>query len=286
MPELWWWGGALALLLVGGGWWVYRRRLRFLALERLAEPFVRDAEAGTGFRVPAGLVPGSRWLPVTLSVGLGLLVHFALGLDWVFAAAITLAGIVITSLAYTHIAQQRAYRFETQLTDAIDPIVGGLHAGAGALDALDTAAREVREPLRSHLQDLVGGIRLGETPRHALDELRRAIPLESFRLFCFTLSVHEETGGSLAPTLATVGRTIRDRVDLKRRIRSETTQAQFSVFGMLLIVYGIALITWRTYPDRMETFLGSDLGIRLVSVAVILQAVGLFWMSRLTRIRY
>jgi len=286
MPEYWWWGGALTLLLVGGGWWAYKRRLRALSLDRLAEPFVRDAEEGAVERTPAGIVPGRRWIPVSLSVVAGLVVHYLVGLDWVFAAAIVLAGFVVTSLVYTHIAQQRAYRLETQLTDAIDLIVGGLHAGAGTLDALDTASGEVRLPLRNHLQALVGGIRLGESPRHALDELRRAIPLESFRLFCFTLSVHEETGGSLAPTLATVGRTIRDRVDLKRRIRAETTQAQFSVFGVLLIAYGIALITWRTYPDRMEMFLGSELGIRLVSIAVIMQAVGLFWMSRLTRIRY
>ena len=48
------------------------------------------------------------------------------------------------------------------------------------------------------------------------------VPLETFRLFAAALTVHQEVGGSLAPTLATVGRIIRDRIELTRRIRSLT----------------------------------------------------------------
>ena len=83
-----------------------------------------------------------------------------------------------------------------------------------------------------------------------------------------------------------VARSIRDNVDLRRRVNSETTQAQFSVFGILAITYGIAFITWQTHPDRFETFVGDQMGVRIISAAIVLQAVGLFWMTRLTRVRY
>ena len=279
---------ALGLLLIvaGGTWWWYVRKQRGLTRERLAEPLVSEAEERREVRVPSGITPRHRWIPYTAAVLVGLLLHWILGLNLAFSGAVVLAGIVASTLVINNVSQRRAYRYEIQLTEAIDLIVAGLHAGSGTLDALDAAAREIRPPLRHHLKNLVGSIRLGESPRRALEELSSSIPLESYRLFSFTLSVHQETGGSLAPTLATVGRTIRDRVDLKRRIRAETTQAQASVVGILLISYGIAFITWRTYPDRMESFVSSDVGIPLISLAVAMQAIGLLWMSRLIKIRH
>jgi len=278
-------GGGLALGAGTIAWFWYQQRARSLSVERLAEPFLQDEIEEDGVR-PTGLAPRFRWVPFSLFAILGLALYSLAGWAPAFCAALVLACSVGTTLVFSSIIKRRAQRLETQLTEAIDLIVGALHAGAGTLDALDIAAREVREPLRSHLRDLVGSIRLGETPRGALEQLYHAVPLESFRLFSFTLSVHEETGGSLAPTLTTVARSVRDRIDLKRRINAETTQAQGSVFGIVAITYGIGLVTWRTHPDRMEAFIGSDIGIQIVAAAVILQALGLLWMTRLTKIKY
>jgi Flp pilus assembly protein TadB len=98
--------------------------------------------------------------------------------------------------------------------------------------------------------------------------------------------VHWEIGGSLAPTLATVGRTIRDRIDLSRRIRSQTMQARASVVAILLITYAITFIVWRTNPGRLQAFLATTLGGALVFATVVLQLLGLVWMSKLSKIEY
>jgi tight adherence protein B len=280
-------GGGVALGAGLAGWyWLARRRLHGLSLERLAEPFVADDADEVFEETPAGLKPQYAWAAPTLSVFVGFALYVFAGMNGALAASITLALVVLSTLVLGNLAQRRAARLEEQLTESIDLIVASLHAGAGSLDALDTAAREVREPLRSHLRDLVGAIRLGEAPQVALENLALRVPLESFRLFTFALAVHEETGGSLAPTLATVGRSIRDRIDIKRRIRAETTQAQASVFGILFITYGIAFVSWRTDPVRIESFLSDETGTRIFAAAVMMQAVGIFWMSRLTKIRH
>ena len=284
MPDPWLLGG-LAVGLGACAWYIYRRRARSLVIERLSEPFLHDEEREEALR-PVGLAPRHAWLPYTAVALLGLALWFFGSWPRPFCAALVLVGWVVTSIALTTITKRRAVKLETQLTEAIDLIVGALHAGAGTLDALDSAARELREPLRSHLRDMIGAIRLGDAPAEALEDLYRAVPLESYRLFAFTLSVHEETGGSLAPTLSMVARSIRDNVDLKRRVNAETTQAQASVFGILAITYGIALVTWRAHPGRVEGFIEHEMGIRIIAAAVVLQALGLFWMNRLTRISY
>jgi Flp pilus assembly protein TadB len=282
-------------VLVGGGvalgagvaawyWWA-RRRLHELSLDRLSEPFTGSEEEDF-VETPAGLKPGFGWVGPLLAVVVGLALHFVAGMSGAIAASISLALLVISGLMVGKLVQRRSVQLEEQLTESLDLIVASLHAGSGVLDALDTAAQEVREPLRGHLRDLVGSIRLGDSPRAALEDLSERVPLESFRLFTFALAVHEETGGSLAPTLATVARSVRDRIDIKRRIRSEVTQAQGSVFGILLITYAIGFVTWRTDPARVEGFMGSDTGASLFAAAVMLQAVGIYWMRRLTHIRH
>lgn len=276
---------ALALGLGTLAWYFYNQRLHRASIERLSEPFLQDDEY-QAVQQPIGLRPRHSWVAYTLVATLGLALWLFANWEWIFCIAIVLVGFVLTSIAFSAITRKRGIRLEVQLTEAIDLIVGSLHAGAGSLDSLDNAAREVREPLGSHMRDLVGAIRLGETPQDALEDLYRAIPLESFRLFSFTLAVHEETGGSLAPTLSMVARSIRDNVDLRRRVNAETTQAQFSVFGILLITYGIAFITWQTHGERVEAFVGDEMGIRVIAAAIVMQAVGLFWMTRLTKIRF
>jgi tight adherence protein B len=86
--------------------------------------------------------------------------------------------------------------------------------------------------------------------------------------------------------LSTVGRTIRDRIELRRRVRAQATQAQASVVGILFIIYGIGFITWRTSPERTIDFVNSEIGMNLISASMILQAVGLMWMFRLSRFKF
>ena len=71
------------------------------------------------------------------------------------------------------------------------------------------------------------------------------MPLDNFRLFATSLAVHWGVGGSLAPTLSTVGRTIRDRIEIARRIHSMTTQSRVSTIAVLGTTYFIGLLMWR-----------------------------------------
>ncbi len=90
----------------------------------------------------------------------------------------------------------------------------------------------------------------------------------------------------MTQTLATVGRVIRDRIEVNRRIRSLTTQARTSTIAVLAVTYFIALVIWRNDPERMRQFLGTTVGQGLVAAAIGLQALGLVWASALSRMKY
>jgi len=181
---------------------------------------------------------------------------------------------------------RRANRIEAQLSDAIDLMVGSLQAGGSVLSALDFAVRESRWPIRPQLEEVVGRIRLGDNPPAALKALARRVPLENFVLFTTALAVHWEVGGSLAATLSMVGKSIRDRIEIGRRVNSLTAQAKVSIIAVLAATFFIALVIWRNNPERMESFVKTKIGSYAIGFAIGLQAIGIVWSAAISRLKF
>jgi len=278
--------GGVVLVLLAAIAYAYRRtRIHRISVERLSEreTAARPAIAG---RRPRSILRGYITVPILGAVVLAAVLHFVFGVGWVFALLFALIVGILGSQLENFRASQKALKIENQLADSIDLIVGALRSGAGLISALESAATEAQPPIRQVLEEMVARIRLGDSPVEVFQDLAFRVPLETFRLFSFSLSVHWEIGGSLAPTLATVGRTIRDRIDLSRRIRGQTMQARASVVAILLITYMIAFIVWRTNEERLKAFLSTTLGASLMFASILLQLLGLVWMSKLAKIEY
>ena len=277
-------GAAAALVAIVYLW----RRIHLLELSRarLADPQSQLPGARPEFPQARPFVRPRPWLPWLLALMIVVGLYFLAGLPLVFAATFGLVLGLVGGQLESFRVTRLTLRIEEQLADAIDLIVAALRVGAGALSALEIATREAHYPLRPQLEELLGRIRYGDDPHAALRALETRVPLETFRLFTSALSVHWETGGSLTSTLATVGRVIRDRIEVNRRIRSLTNQARMSTIAVLLVTYFIALIIWRNDPDRMRQFLGTSIGQGLAAGAILLQAVGLVWSAALSRLKY
>jgi tight adherence protein B len=213
-------------------------------------------------------------------------VYFALDWALVFAVSVGIIAALLARQAESLWTIRQTARIELQLGDAIDLMIGALGAGAGVMVALESAVRESPKPLRAPLEEMVARIRLGDAPQTAFAGLHQRVPLETFLLFSSSLAVQWETGGSLAPTLATVGRTIRDRVELSRRIRSNTVQSQLSTFAVLGVTYFLALVFWRSNPGQMREFLDTRVGQWMVAGSILLQALGIVWMSAVSRMKF
>ena len=289
----------LVLAVAGTGGWVAFRawtaaRRREQANARLEEARVAALPEGASPEIDLALDEGSDTRPfttrhvyvpwiVTAVLATGLLI-WGVRLPFVLASSMILG--VLGTLVETTRFERRRSKIETQLSDTIDLMIGSLRAGAGLSEALDTATDEADSPLKHQLEIMTGKIRLGQDPQRALRLLAERVPLESFRLFTLTLSVQWEVGGSLAPTLASVGKTIRDRIELTRRIQSQATQARVSVISVLAISYFVGLLMWRADPDRMENFLATSFGANAVGGSMALQAVGLIWMFKMSQIEH
>jgi len=280
----------LAGLLLGLGFIAsYWRKARIRELARVRI----ERSSGVSAASPAAPPPLAhpflvrrRWAPWALGLLAAAILHFAAGLTLPFVLAVGLVVSLLGGRWEAFLAAGRTARIETQLADAIDLMVAALRAGAGVADALENALVESRSPLRPQLEEIVGRIRYGDNPRTVYHGLAQRVPLETFLLFASALSVQAETGGSLAPTLASVGRTIRDRIEIARRVRSNSAQSEASTVAVLALTYFIALIVWRANPPQMDEFLATQIGQWAVAGTIFLQAVGLVWMSLISRMKF
>ena len=218
-------------------------------------------------------------------IRIALLCTLLVGWALVYGVSLGVIVGVMTWIIEQQIAARRALKLETQLANSIDLMVGALSAGAGTTEALDSAARESPQPMRDEIEEVLGRIRYGENPQTVWEDFAIRIPLETFRLLSFTMAVHGEVGGSLAPTLSQVGRAIRDRIEISRRIRSQSTEAQASVIGIVCITYFLGLLMWRTNPQHFEEFLRHPFGANVTAGAMVMQALGLVWITKLSQLK-
>ena len=276
------WFALIALVAVG--WRSVRRRE--IAWQRLAEVNQTRAE---GERVPVGVRRLHRrwiWAPWGLALIVAGVTALVSRCSMPYVVALGVMVGFLASQLESFLAARHAATLEGQLADAIDIMIGAVDAGAGVGAAIDAAITECRAPLRPYLEEVKGRIQLGDEPAEVFRSLAQRVPLEAFLLFTSALAVHWEVGGKLSSTLTTVGRTIRDRIDVARRIRSNTAQSQFSTLAIIGLTYFIAVIVWRNGPEQMEEFVRSSVGSWFVAGSVVLQAVGIVWMNLISKPRF
>ena len=218
----------------------------------------------------------------TTALSAGLLLLTPLYVELALAIAV-LCG-ALAWVADVSLALSRTVRVEGQLADALDLLGSSVSAGVGLVESLDGVVRDVRMPLRRVLSTAAERLRLGDDPTRVFEEAQESLPLPGFRLLTHYLSVQWQSGGAIAPGLHAIAETVRDRVNLARRVQAQSAEARISVLGILLIVYGIAALAWVSNPEQVGDFLGSSIGGGIAAACVMLQAFGIFWMARLTRI--
>jgi tight adherence protein B len=227
-----------------------------------------------------------RWVAALATVSVSATMVAFTSWSWLYIAALTFLSAMIGWQAESVLHQRRLQRVEQQLADSIDMMVASVKAGASLQGALESALNNSPRPWKSELEEIVGRIRYGDDPVAVFADLSERLPLETIRLFAQTLAVNWSVGGRMAVTLANVSRTIRDRLELSRRMTAMTTQGRLSVLIILIVTYFIAALIWRNDPDRMASFLGSTVGQVMTAAAILLQGLGVVWIARLCQPRF
>lgn len=178
----------------------------------------------------------------------------------------------------------RRTAIDGQLLDAVTAIASALRSGRSLGQALTTAADEADDPLSTVLADTAHAASLGVPMDEALDRFADAVGGSDVRLVSGVLKVHRRTGGALAASLDDVARTLADRREAARELRSLTAQARLSAAILGLLPLGFFLFLSVVARRDIESAYRTTAGASAIGIGLALQGAAFVWIRRLLRV--
>lgn len=189
-------------------------------------------------------------------------------------------GFGLPHLYVNRLIDKRLRAFNTHFPDALDLLVRGLRSGLPVGETLNVVASEIPGPVGEEFRMVTERIKIGKTMDQSLQETAQRLGTAEFQFFCITLAIQRETGGNLAETLANLGAVLRQRAQMKLKIRAMSSESKASAYiiGVLpFLVFG--LICWINF-DYMKPFFTPDpAGLFGLSTMQVVGIGGMIWMS-------
>jgi len=95
-----------------------------------------------------------------------------------------------------------------------------------------------------------------------------------------------ESGGNLSEVLDNLASVMRERFKLKRQIRVISAHGRISAWVLASLPPALAGVLFLLSPDFMRILWEEPMGLQLVMIAVALQIIGTFIITRLVKIEY
>jgi tight adherence protein B len=196
------------------------------------------------------------------------------------------AGCSVVPLFYVRIKRQRRMRqIEELLPDAIDLFTRAMRAGHNIHSGLQVLADETAEPLGGEFKKLVEDLTLGSAVSEALHNLGDRVPLLDLRFFSTGVVLQRETGANIVTVMEGLSAVIRERLQLRARLRAHTAQQRFSA-GLLCalpIVTGVAFYFLRY--EYISILWLTETGSRYLIYGIISEIVGIVLIRRVASVR-
>lgn len=225
---------------------------------------------------------------VLFSLTAGVLAVLAVSMVSVSYLLMALFGIIATVLPFAHIAMKRKKRlkkFLQLLPDALDLMSRGLSAGHAFTESLQMVATEMPEPIATEFRKTYEEQNLGLSLKLALDNFVQRMPLLDLRMCVTAVLIQRETGGNLSELLEKVAHTIRERFRIMEDLKTLTLSSRYSAWLLCALPIGLAIYISFMNPQYMEVMWRDPRGHKLLTVAAIMQILGMLMVQKIMKIK-
>ncbi len=195
-------------------------------------------------------------------------------------------GLSIPYMVLRIVKARRIAKFEEQLPDALDVIVRSLRSGHPVPVALSLVGRELADPIGMEFGIAVDEMTYGLNVEEALSNLQQRSGSREVSLLLTAISLQASTGGNLSEILSNLSKLIRDRFQLRRKVRSLSAEGRISAYGMTILPVALGFyinsVNPRYYGDVWDEpiFLPVMIGVGLWSL------LGVAIMFKMINFRY
>ena len=218
--------------------------------------------------------------------GLVGLITFLVTLKGVMFFVGVLVGILMGFALLGLRIRRRRKKFTNQLGDMLTMVANALRAGFSFMQAFELISREMDAPMGREVQLVVNEVNLGNTLESALDNMQRRVASPDFELVVTAVLIQRQVGGDLASILDTISETIAERVRMRREVMTLTAQGRLSGIVLAILPFAMAGILTFIKPDYLKPLLEDELGRIIIGVAIVSELIGIFFIKKITDIRY
>lgn len=234
----------------------------------------------SGIRTTPGAIVG-----MALVVGLASAFFATLFVRQVLVAPIVF--VAAASAPFLYLINRRAARmkvFEEQFPDALDLLSRALRAGHAFQTALGMVGDELKAPVGPEFKKTFDQQNFGLPLRDALNQLVERVSVLDVKFFVTAVLIQRETGGNLSEILDNLAHVVRERFKIRRQVRVHTAHGRFTAFVLLSLPAVLAIALSMLNPEHMAPLFHERMGQMALVTAMVMQAIGFVWISKIIKI--
>jgi tight adherence protein B len=180
---------------------------------------------------------------------------------------------------------QRLGEFHRQLPDALELMGRALRAGHALFVGMKMVGGEMKNPIAGEFQRGFDEISMGVSVPESLSHMAERVELMDVKFFVTSVNIQRETGGNLAEIIDSLGRLIRKRFELKKKIKVLSAEGRISALILMSLPFGMALALHLINPKYLTPLFTDPMGQTMVTVAVTMMILGGIVMKRMIAIK-
>lgn len=192
----------------------------------------------------------------------------------------TAAGLGLPHWWVGRLITKRVNAFNAKFPDALELLVRGLRSGLPITETLGIVSSELPGPVGEEFRMITERIRIGKTMDQSLQETADRLGTAEFQFFVISLAIQRETGGNLAETLSNLATVLRQRAQMKLKIKAMSSESKASAYIIGVLPFLVfALICWINFNYMTPFFTGDPAGIFGLGTMQIVAIGGMCWMG-------
>ena len=190
------------------------------------------------------------------------------------------AGLGLPHMYVGKLIKKRIANFTKYFPDALELLVRGLRSGLPISETLGIVASEIPGPVGEEFKLISERMKIGRTMDQALQETADRLGTPEFQFFVITLAIQRETGGNLAETLSNLSTVLRQRAQMKLKIKAMSSESKASAYiigALPFMVFG--LISWINFNYMAPFYTSDPAGLFGLSLMQLIGIGGMCWMG-------
>lgn len=229
---------------------------------------------------------GEEFVVIVFTTGGGTtLLVTAITLNPVTGLLLGITAGIIPFLLLNRARTKRLNEFNSQVGEALTIMANSMRSGFSFLQSMDMVRKEMPDPISKEFGRTFQEINLGTSTEEALQNMAKRVNSEDLDLVITAVLIQRQVGGNLAEVLDNIAGTIRERIRIKGEIKTLTAQGRMSgwVIGLLPIILGALMFVIN--PSYIMELFTTQIGLMLLTAAVMGEIIGIILIKRIVNIR-